>query len=87
MTAKLLDHLAELEAAASPAPWTPRSGSTVINDADWQRDDSFGGWEIDPDNSAERRPFAKGADCHLVCLLRTHAKELIAAARQVLPPS
>ena len=85
MTAELLDHLAELEAAASPAPWTPQCGFSDATDADWHRNDFFVGWEIEPDNSADRRAFAKGADCHLVCLLRTHARELIEAARQSLP--
>lgn len=86
MNAELLDLLEKLDAAASSAPWMPRSGSTNVNDSDWQFDDSFVGWETVPDISADRRPFAKGADCHLVCLLRTHARELIAAARKTLVP-
>ena len=86
MNAELLDLLEKLDAAATPAPWQPKCGFTNGKDADWTKDDSFVGWETMPDISAERRAFAKGADCHLVCLLRTHASELIAAARRNLPP-
>lgn len=78
-----LDELLALCDRATPAPWSPESRCSDVNNSDPSIEDPCGlGWEIPEIPEPQLRgQFQKGYDAHLICSTRNRLAALISRAR------